>query len=176
LLTNYEQSEIFDYNKIYCLGYRKKKINGSISNTENNYGYDDSRGDYKIILHDHIAYRYEIISFLGKGSFGQVVKVLDVKENKLIALKLIRNRKRFHKQALIEVNILKHLNEFDTEKKNHIIQTFSSFIFRGHLCIAFELLSINLYEFIKNNNFRGLSLSLIRKFAIQILHSLKYIR
>lgn len=27
------------------------------------------------------------------------------------------------------------------------------FVFRRHLCITFELLSINLYEFIKNNNF-----------------------
>ena len=32
------------------------------------------------------------------------------------------------------------------------------FYFRQHLCIAFELLSMNLYEFIKNNNFQGLSL------------------
>jgi dual specificity tyrosine-phosphorylation-regulated kinase 2/3/4 len=37
------------------------------------------------------------------------------------------------------------------------------------LCITFELLSINLYEFIKNNNFQGVSLGLIRRFAIQLL-------
>jgi hypothetical protein len=29
------------------------------------------------------------------------------------------------------------------------------FYFRNHLCISFELLSINLYEFIKNNNFQA---------------------
>ena len=40
---------------------------------------------------------------------------------------------------------------------------------RNHLCITFELLSINLYEFIKNNNFQGVSLGLIRRFAIQLL-------
>ena len=37
------------------------------------------------------------------------------------------------------------------------------------MCITFELLSINLYEFIKNNNFQGVSLGLIRRFAIQLL-------
>ena len=50
------------------------------------------------------------------------------------------------------------------------------FYFRNHLCISFELLSINLYEFIKNNNFQGLSLGLIRRFAQQLLVSLKFLR
>jgi serine/threonine protein kinase len=40
--------------------------------------------------------------------------------------------------------------------------------------ISFECLSINLYEFIKKNNFQGVSQSLIRRFAIQILQALKF--
>jgi dual specificity tyrosine-phosphorylation-regulated kinase 2/3/4 len=36
------------------------------------------------------------------------------------------------------------------------------------------MLSINLYEFIKNNDFRGVSLRLTKRFAIQILVSLLY--
>ena len=51
-----------------------------------------------------------------------------------------------------------------------------SFYFRHHLCISFPLLSINLYEFIKNNNFQGVSLGLIRRFAIQMLTTLRYLR
>ncbi len=38
------------------------------------------------------------------------------------------------------------------------------------------MLSLNLYDFIKENNFRGLSLGLIRKFAVQILQSLVVLR
>eukprot|EP01022_Parablepharisma_sp_SALTPOND_P015009 TRINITY_DN2093_c0_g1_i1.p1 TRINITY_DN2093_c0_g1~~TRINITY_DN2093_c0_g1_i1.p1 ORF type:complete len:427 (+),score=37.31 TRINITY_DN2093_c0_g1_i1:1253-2533(+) len=50
-------------------------------------------------------------------------------------------------------------------------------LFYGELqCITFELLSLNLYEFIRNNNFRGVSVGLIRRFAIQILQALKYFR
>jgi dual specificity tyrosine-phosphorylation-regulated kinase 2/3/4 len=37
-----------------------------------NSGYDDERGDYTIVNHDHLGYRYEILGILGKGSFGQV--------------------------------------------------------------------------------------------------------
>lgn len=46
-----------------------------------------------------------------------------------------------------------------------------SFYFRGHLCISFELHSLSLYDFLKNNNFQGLSLGLIKRFATQILVS-----
>lgn len=42
--------------------------------------------------------------------------------------------------------------------------------------ITFEMLSINLYEFIKMNNFQGFSLSLIKRFAIQILISLFFMK
>src|SRR5579862_365916 len=47
-----------------------------------------------------------------------------------------------------------------------------SFYFRGHLCISTELLGMNLYEFIKSNDFRGFSLKLIRRFTKQLLSSL----
>jgi len=31
-----------------------------------------NRGDYQVIKSDQVAYRYEIIEMLGRGSFGQV--------------------------------------------------------------------------------------------------------
>ena len=74
-----------------------------------NYGFDDERGDYKPYVHDHLAYRYEIISILGKGSFGQVLKCFDYKHQVLRAVKIIRNKSRFHHQAKMELKILHHL-------------------------------------------------------------------
>jgi dual specificity tyrosine-phosphorylation-regulated kinase 2/3/4 len=47
-----------------------------------------------------------------------------------------------------------------------------SFYFRGHLCISTELLGMNLYEFIKAYEFKGFSLTLIRRFTKQMLSSL----
>lgn len=38
----------------------------------NNGGYDDDQGSYIHVPHDHIAYRYEVLKVIGKGSFGQV--------------------------------------------------------------------------------------------------------
>ncbi len=42
------------------------------------------------------------------------------------------------------------------------------FMFRNHLCLVFELLSYNLYDLLRNTNFRGVSLNLTRKFAQQL--------
>jgi dual specificity tyrosine-phosphorylation-regulated kinase 2/3/4 len=37
----------------------KRKVQGSLQ-SEYNYGYDDNKGNYKVSVHDHIGYRYEI--------------------------------------------------------------------------------------------------------------------
>lgn len=47
------------------------------------------------MLQDHIGYRFEVLEFLGKGSFGQALKCFDHKTNEIVALKIIRNKKRF---------------------------------------------------------------------------------
>lgn len=76
---------------------------------EHNRGFDDERGDYKPYVHDHLAYRFEILSILGKGSFGQVLKCYDHKARAHRAVKIIRNKARFHQQAKMELKILHHL-------------------------------------------------------------------
>lgn len=174
-LTEFEQGEIFDFPQVWFFGQAASKVRGTAA-TVCNHGYDDERGDYLIVLHDHILYRYEVTNPLGKGSFGQVVRCLDHKLNSYTAVKMIRNKKRFHHQALVEVKILEHLKEFDSEFASNVVHMSDYFYFRNHLCITFELLSINLYEFIKNNNFQGISLCLIRRFAVQLLTSLRFLR
>ncbi|KAF3914184.1 hypothetical protein ABW21_db0208382 [Orbilia brochopaga] len=174
-LNIYERGEIVDYKDIYFTGAAEtKKIIGDLNGGAAicNFGYDDERGDYNIIMGDHLAYRYEVIDILGKGSFGQVVRCIDHKTGGLVAVKIIRNKKRFHQQALVEVNILQKLREWDPGDKHSLVRFTQSFYFRGHLCISTELLGMNLYEFIKSNDFRGFSLRLIRRFTKQLLSSL----
>ncbi|KAF7727205.1 hypothetical protein EC973_007903 [Apophysomyces ossiformis] len=171
-LSLYEQSEIRDFPQVYFIGSHAKKNPATLDLPECNYGYDDERGDYKIVLQDHLAYRYEVLDVLGRGSFGQVVKCFDHKTGLTVAIKLIRNKKRFHAQALTEIKILKRLVDWDPEDRYHNIRMTDYFSFRNHLCIACECLSMNLYEFIKSNNFQGFSQSLIKRFTVQLLQSL----
>lgn len=93
-----------------------------------------------------------------------------------MALKILRNKKRLYKQGLIEAKILEQLRDHDPEDKKNIIRIKEKFVFRKHLILAFEMLSMNLYEFIKSNNFQGVSVGLVRRFAIQLLVSLHYMK
>uniref|UniRef100_A0A914QJI6 Dual specificity tyrosine-phosphorylation-regulated kinase mbk-2 n=1 Tax=Panagrolaimus davidi TaxID=227884 RepID=A0A914QJI6_9BILA len=167
-LTSFEHSEIYNYQEINFVGSQAEK-QGGMSNCENNNGYDDEHGNYILITHDHIAYRYEILKVMGKGSFGQVIKAYDHKHQQYVALKLVKNEKRFHRQAQEEIRILDHLRRQDFDGSYNIIHMLEHFLFRNHQCITFELMSISLYELIKKNKFQGFNLTLVRKFAHSML-------
>ncbi|KAK9309700.1 hypothetical protein QLX08_000701 [Tetragonisca angustula] len=173
-LTEFERAEIEKYSEIWYLGLSANKIRGEEGAAQNG-GYDDENGSYNKVFHDHISYRYEILEVIGKGSFGQVIRALDHKTGQYIAIKIIRNKKRFHHQALVEVEILEHLRKKDLEANasHNVIHMLEYFYFRNHLCITFELMSLNLYELIKKNNYKGFSLSLIRRFANSLVSCLK---
>ena len=171
-LSAFEHHEIFNYPQIHFVGPNCKKRQGVIGGANNN-GYDDEQGSYIHVPHDHISYRYEVLKVIGKGSFGQVVKAFDQKNFQYVALKMVRNEKRFHRQAQEEIRILEHLKKQDKDNTMNIVHMLEHFTFRNHICITFELLSMNLYELIKKNKFQGFSLQLVRKFAHSILQCLE---
>lgn len=47
------------------------------------------------------------------------------------------------------------------------------FNFHGHMCIAFELLGKNTFEFLKENNFQPYPLPHVRHMAYQLCHALR---
>ena len=96
-LNNFEQSEILSYPKIYYINLGEKATNAWLKQGDSNSGYDDDKNYYRYLIGDHICYRFEIVSRLGKGSFGQVVKTFDHQKQEFTAVKIIRNKSRFHK-------------------------------------------------------------------------------
>ena len=124
-----------------------------VTNEATNHGFDTECNEYLSRINEHLAYRYEVIKKLGKGSFGVVLKCFDHKLKEYVALKILKNKKRLYKQGQVEAKLVKHLNDLDPEDKKNIIRRLDQFVFRRHLIITFEMLSVNLYEFIKMNHF-----------------------
>ncbi|KAJ1476648.1 kinase-like domain-containing protein [Baffinella frigidus] len=131
-MTLYEQGEILDYPQVYYVGANAVKTRPT-ADVNDNHGFDDERGDYVWQNHDHISFRYEILGVLGKGSFGVVAKCYDWQTKTMMALKIIRNKKRFHHQALVEVKLLEHLRDHDKDNTAAIVHMREYFYFRNHI-------------------------------------------
>ncbi|ETN85409.1 hypothetical protein NECAME_16777 [Necator americanus] len=142
-----------------------------------NGGYDDENYDY--ILKDGECFntRYIILTEkpIGKGSFGQVTRAYDTVAKEDVAIKIIKNKKTFFDQAQIEIKLLEMMRAHDTERKYNVVLLKGHFVHRNHLCLVFELLSYNLYDLLRNTNFRGVSLNLTRKFAQQLTKTLLFL-
>ena len=141
-----------------------------------NGGHDDQNHDYIVRPGEEWAERYYIRQLIGKGSFGQVVEAFDKENKELVAIKIIKNREAFFKQAQNEINILERMNVMDKNDEYNVVKLKRYFKWKNHLCLVFELLSYNLYELLKNTKFCGVSLNLTRKFASQLCHSLTFIQ
>ncbi|CZT15799.1 related to serine/threonine-protein kinase minibrain [Ramularia collo-cygni] len=145
-----------------------------------NDGYDNEDSDYILYVNDILGSeetnhknRYLILDVLGQGTFGQVVKCQNLKTQEVVAVKVIKNKTAYFNQSMMEVSVLDLLNgRMDKNDDHHILRLKDTFIHRQHLCLVFELLSVNLYELIKQNQFRGLSTTLVRVFAQQLLNGL----
>lgn len=172
-LNSYELKEIKQYDDVYYKSSLQYKIKPS--DTLKNNGYDTNSGSYKVVEGDHLAYRYEIIAIIGKGSFGIVCECLDHKTKDRVAVKILKNKKAFRDQGEIELDILKTLKHKDPADIQNVIKISSYFLFRNHICIVFDLLSISLRQFLEINLHEGLSLSKIASFSIQILEALVYL-
>ncbi|KAH8856450.1 Dual specificity tyrosine-phosphorylation-regulated kinase 4, partial [Schistosoma japonicum] len=174
-LTSFEREEILNFSKIWYLGLSAQKIDG-IQGSSNNHGYDDDNGGYLKITHDHIAYRFQTLETLGKGSFGRVIRAIDHKSGFPVAIKIIRNKKRFHQQAQVEVAILENLKKADHKNTHNIIHIRDHFTFRNHLCIVFDLLGSNLYDLLRKNDFRGFTIHSLKKITVKLLNCLCLLR
>ena len=138
---------------------------------------DDKDGYYKIRPGEMLDGRYQISSALGRGMFSGVARAIDTKTQTTVAIKIMRNNDALRKGGFTEIAILQKLNSADPENKKHVVQFERSFEYKGHLCMAFENLSLNLREVLKKfGNNVGINLNATRAYAYQIFLSLGHMR
>ncbi|MCJ1314030.1 U4/U6 small nuclear ribonucleoprotein prp4 [Agyrium rufum] len=139
--------------------------------------WDDDEGYYKVILGELLDGRYHVQSNLGRGMFSGVVRALDQVNQKQVAIKLIRSNETMKKAGLKEIEILVKLAQADPEDKKHLIRLERYFEHKGHLCMVFENLSINLREVLKKfGRDVGINLKAVRAYAQQMFLGLSLMR
>lgn len=72
--------------------------------TVNRNGSGD--GDYQLVQHEvlySLKSSYEVLEFLGRGTFGQVVKCWKRGTNEVVAIKILKNHPSYARQGQIEV-------------------------------------------------------------------------
>ncbi|KAM0279455.1 hypothetical protein ACHAQH_004616 [Verticillium albo-atrum] len=138
---------------------------------------DDKEGYYKIRIGEVMNGRYQVQSMLGKGMFSGVARAVDITTKKLVAIKIMRNNDALRKGGFTEISILQKLNDADPENRKHIVKFERHFDFNGHLCMAFENLSLNLREVLRKfGNNVGINLGATRAYAHQIFVGLAHMR
>lgn len=66
-------------------------------------------GDYQLVQHEvlcSLKNSYEVLEFLGRGTFGQVVKCWKRGTNEVVAVKILKNHPSYARQGQIEVSVL----------------------------------------------------------------------
>ncbi|KAL0155670.1 hypothetical protein M9458_049933 [Cirrhinus mrigala] len=135
-------------------------------------------GDYQLVQHEVLCsmkHTYEVLEFLGRGTFGQVVKCWKRGTNEIVAVKILKNHPSYARQGQIEVSILARLSGENAEEHN-LVRAFECFQHRSHTCLVFEMLEQNLYDFLKQNKFSPLPLKVIRPILQQVATALKKLK
>uniref|UniRef100_A0A8I5R8N3 non-specific serine/threonine protein kinase n=1 Tax=Papio anubis TaxID=9555 RepID=A0A8I5R8N3_PAPAN len=135
-------------------------------------------GDYQLVQHEVLCSMkntYEVLDFLGRGTFGQVVKCWKRGTNEIVAIKILKNHPSYARQGQIEVSILARLSTENADEYN-FVRAYECFQHRNHTCLVFEMLEQNLYDFLKQNKFSPLPLKVIRPILQQVTTALKKLK
>ena len=139
--------------------------------------WDDPEGYYMTIPGELFESRYHVLQNLGRGMFSSVVRATDTKTDQLVAIKIVRNNDTMRKAGMKEIEILKDLTANDPEDKKHLMRLERSFEHKGHLCMVFENMSLNLRELLKKfGRDVGINLKAIRAYAQQLFLGLSLLR
>ncbi|KAK2959230.1 putative serine/threonine protein kinase [Blattamonas nauphoetae] len=148
-----------------------------------NFGLDNANGEYIFHIGDMISptsndkelpprkgkSMFRVETLIGHGSFGQVLRCLNLADHSSVAVKVIKNQPAYTKQAQLEKQILQMIKQADPNDEKHCLGFIESFMFHDHVCIVTELLGDDLYSLIKEGKYRGFSLDLTSSVVSQLL-------
>ena len=126
-----------------------------------------------------IAGRYSYEKELGDAAFSTAVQCFDIKEKRLVCIKIIKNNKDYFDQSIDEIKLLRYINANGDPDAKCFLRVYDYFYYKEHLMIVSELLKDNLYDFYKyltdHNNTEYFTVERIQKLTKQVLICLDFI-
>eukprot|EP00339_Tiarina_fusa_P002709 CAMPEP_0117046436 /NCGR_PEP_ID=MMETSP0472-20121206/32113_1 /TAXON_ID=693140 ORGANISM="Tiarina fusus, Strain LIS" /NCGR_SAMPLE_ID=MMETSP0472 /ASSEMBLY_ACC=CAM_ASM_000603 /LENGTH=296 /DNA_ID=CAMNT_0004758797 /DNA_START=76 /DNA_END=963 /DNA_ORIENTATION=- len=133
--------------------------------------WDDSEGRLRYRIGEVLADRYKVIGYFGKGTFGNVLRVLDIEnENKQLAVKVARSHRAMNSAFNIEKEVLEKLGKIE---KSFCVQLVDSFEFHRHNCLVLESMNESGRDLISRTG--GVSLVACKIYGNQLLRALHYV-
>ncbi len=128
----------------------------------------------------------QVMNLLGQGTFAQVFKCRNTETGDECAVKIVKNKPAYTRQAAMEIDVFKTMSQVRTEidpleldgeeqdnkasdAKEYMVSLLCYFVYKDHLCLVFELLGQNLYELLKIRQFRGLPIGRVRSLVRQAM-------
>ena len=139
---------------------------------------NNNDGDYQLVQNEvlySMTNSYEVLEYLGRGTFGQVVKCWKKGTNEVVAIKILKNHPSYARQGQIEVSILSRLGQENADQFN-LVRAYEVFTHKNHTCLVFEMLEQNLYDYLKQQKFSPLPLKSIRPIIQQVCVALSKLK
>uniref|UniRef100_A0A0K8TRV9 dual-specificity kinase n=1 Tax=Tabanus bromius TaxID=304241 RepID=A0A0K8TRV9_TABBR len=136
---------------------------------------DDADGHLIYQTGDILHNRYKIMATLGEGTFGRVVKVKDMQREHCMALKIIKNVGKYREAAKLEINALEKIAQKDPNSEHLCVRMLDWFDYHGHMCIAFEMLGLSVFDFLRENNYEPYPLDQVRHMGYQLCYAVKFL-
>ena len=95
--------------------------------------------------------------------------------NNIVAIKIVRNVKRYYDSAKIEADIIRGVNRNGRRGMTHCAVMYDTFSLDGHYCMVFECLGPSLYDFLKGQKYHPFPIQCVRDFARQLLETLEFL-
>lgn len=133
-----------------------------------------SETDYELVKNEVLTSatgnQYEVLEFLGKGTYGQVVRCQQKGTTRNVAIKVLENDPRNSKKRDNEVSIIQQLSV--ENPAYNFVQAFEFFEHKQHKCIVFEMLRQSLFDYVVERESHCLPLKHIRPIVQQLLTAL----
>ena len=98
-------------------------------------GYEPEK-ELKFKKDELIAGRYQYQRELGDAAFSTAVQCMDIKEKRLVCIKIIKNNKDYFDQSIDEIKLLRYINANGDPDKKYFLRIYDYFYYKEHLMIV----------------------------------------